>query len=242
MNSPNSDSTTRSYHSPRQRPWIIGISGASGICYARRVIELALSSTPDLELDIVASESAMRVMREEEGMNASVGRLRLEDLISPKLVEELGIDRLSSQVTIHSNRNIGSRIASGGYITSGMVIVPCSMKTIAAVAHGYGENLLQRAADVVLKEGRKLIVVPRETPLSVVHLENLLTLAKQQVRVLPAMPGFYHQPKTIEDLVDSVVTRILDHMGIELASTKRWGVSDDLDSSKELSKSGGILG
>lgn len=202
------------------RPWIIGITGASGICYARRLVELTLLEHPEVPLEIVASESALRVMREEEGVQASVGRLRLEDLVPAKLAA-----LHQSRVSIHSNRNIGSRIASGSFLTAGMVIVPCSMKTLAGVASGYCDNLVQRAADVVLKEGRTLIVVPRETPLSAIHLENMLRLSKMQARILPAMPGFYHQPHSIQDLVDTVVYRILDQMGLPAASAQRWGVA-----------------
>jgi 4-hydroxy-3-polyprenylbenzoate decarboxylase len=114
-----------------------------------------------------------------------------------------------------------------------MVIVPCSMKTLAAVAHGYGENLIARAADVVLKERRRLIVVPRETPLSAIHLQNMLRLARLGVAILPAMPGFYHRPETIDDLVEMMVMRILDQMGFEIDLAKRWSGSRPSDAIQE---------
>jgi 4-hydroxy-3-polyprenylbenzoate decarboxylase len=114
-------------------------------------------------------------------------------------------------------------IASGSHLTDGMVIAPCSMKTAAAVAHGLSSGLIERAADVTLKERRPLIVVPRETPFSVIHLENLLALARAGAHVVPAMPAFYHQPKSIDDLVAFVVGRILDHLGVPHTLVPRWG-------------------
>jgi len=199
------------------RPWVIGITGASGICYARGVVQALINNVPDVELDIVVSESALRVMQEEEGLKVSIGRLRLQDLVGEEVVLSS-----SQRVTFHSNKNIASSIASGSYLTAGMVIVPCSMKTLAAVANGYCENLIQRAADVILKEKRRLVIVPRETPLSVIHLENMLKLAKLDVRIVAAMPGFYQMPKSIQDLVDSFVMRVLDQMGFEINLAKRW--------------------
>ncbi|MFN8391963.1 MAG: flavin prenyltransferase UbiX [Bdellovibrionota bacterium] len=203
------------------KPWIIALTGASGTCYGRRLIELLLESVPDIQLDVIFSEAALRVLHEEEGIRTSVGRIQLEELIG-RPVSLLPEQR----VTVHSNRNIGATIASGSYLTEGMIIAPCSMKTLAAVANGYCENLIQRAADVVLKEKRKLIIVPRETPLSAIHLENMLKLARMDVRIVPAMPGFYQKPKTIADLVDNFTLRLADQMGFELAVGKRWGEKD----------------
>lgn len=197
----------------QNRPWIVGITGASGTLYARRLLRVLLEAVPDIRLEVVFSEGALRVMNEEEGLIASVGRISLQDLI--------GI--ASDRVTVHSNRNIGATIASGSYLTQGMVIVPCSMKTLAAVAHGYSDNLVQRAADVVLKERRRLVLVPRESPLSEIHLENMLKLARMGAYIVPAMPGFYSMPSSISDLVDSMVMRIIDQMGLEVNVQKRWG-------------------
>ena len=123
----------------------------------------------------------------------------------------------------HENKNLAAPIASGSFKTDGMIIVPCSMRTLGAVANGLSDNLLTRAADVVIKERRKLVVVPRETPLSVIHLENMLKLAKIGVTVMPAAPGFYHQPETIGDIVSIMVGRIFDQMDIQHNLFKPWG-------------------
>lgn len=200
----------------KNQPWIIGITGASGTIYARRMLQLLLEHAPTLEFEVVVSDSALRVMREEENLSLPA-HFSSEQL--------LGI--ATPRVRIHNNKNIGANIASGSYRTSGMVIVPCSMATLAAVSHGFGQNLIHRAADVVLKEGRKLILVPRETPLSAIHLENLLRLSKLGAAIVPAMPGFYHQPANIQDLVDMMVMKIVDQMGITLDVAPRWGAKDD---------------
>ncbi len=208
-------------HTPvrtRQKPWVIAITGASGICYARRLIEILLGSIADIQLEIVASEAGLRVMREEELSPTAVGRLSLEQLIGKPYA--LGEEQI---VTIHSNRNIGATIASGSYRTEGMIVVPCSMRTLAAISNGSADNLIQRAADVCLKEKSRLIIVPRETPLSAIHLRHLLRLAKLDVRIVPAMPGFYNRPASIDELVDGFVHRLIDQMGIELPHAKRWG-------------------
>lgn len=207
------------------KPWIIAITGASGTCYARKLIELLLNNFSEIKLEIIFSEAGLRVLREEENINISLNKDPLKDLIGQQLLS-------SQKVTIHNNRDIGASIASGSYLSAGMVIVPCSMKTLAALAHGYSENLIQRAADVILKEKRRLIIVPRETPVSEIHLENMLRLAKLGVRVVPAMPGFYQQPKVIADLVEHFCFKILDQMGLELDSSFRW---KSLDSEKNIS-------
>lgn len=196
-------------------PWIIAVTGASGTVYARRLIQMLLEFSPGIEIELVFSEAGLRVMREEEGISTGVSSVKLKKL--------LGFD--SSQVRIHNNRDIGASIASGSYPTSGMVIVPCSMRTLAAVSAGLAENLIHRAADVTLKEGRRLILVPRETPLSAIHLENMLRLSRLGVRILPAMPGFYHQPQSIQDLVDMMVMRIADQMGFQIDLSARWKVN-----------------
>jgi flavin prenyltransferase len=207
------------------KPWIVGITGASGTVYARRLLQVLLDERPELEFELIISEAALRVMREEEGISVSphsVTKLQLEKIIGAQ----------TDRVRMHNNRNIGASIASGSYITSGMVIVPCSMASLAAIANGFGQTLIHRAADVTMKEGRKLVLVPRETPLSVIHLENMLKLAKIGVSLVPAMPGFYHQPKKIEDIIDMMVMRILDQMGIELKIAKRWAVGEEVSKSK----------
>ena len=180
----------------------------------------------DIRLDVIVSPAGLRVLRDEEGLAVSPSRLRAECLVGmPTDALSADCDEPVSRVTMHDYRNLGASIASGSYPTRGMVIVPCSMKTLAAVAHGYAENLIARAADVVLKERRRLILVPRETPLSAIHLQNLLRLARLGVAIVPAMPGFYHRPETIDELVQMMVMRILDQMGFEIDLAKRWSGS-----------------
>jgi 4-hydroxy-3-polyprenylbenzoate decarboxylase len=215
------------------KPWVIAITGASGTCYGRRLVALLLEQIPGIKLDIVVSEAALRVMREEDGLATSVGRLTLGELIGRQSEQQF-----SRQVKIHSNRNIAASIASGSYLTEGMIIVPCSMRTLAAVANGISDNLIQRAADVVLKERRKLIIVPRETPLSAIQLENMLRLARLDVRVVPAMPGFYQQPKSIPDLIDNFVLRLADQMGLNLSCGKRWSETEQEGKKEKDSKRG----
>ncbi len=216
-------------HTDFNRPWIVGITGASGTLYARRLIRVLIEAVPELRLEVIFSEGALRVMKEEEGFISSVGRVSIPELIG------FSTDR----VTVHSNRNIGATVASGSYLTQGMVIVPCSMKTLAAVAHGYSDNLVQRAADVILKERRRLVLVPRESPLSEIHLENMLKLARMGAYIVPAMPGFYSMPKSIDELVDSMVMRIIDQMGLEVNVQKRW---DEIlhDARQKLSTGGAV--
>jgi 4-hydroxy-3-polyprenylbenzoate decarboxylase len=191
--------------------WIVGVTGASGVVYAQRL----LSVLPPLvdQLHVVFSESALRVLNEEEGIAVSGGALTLEKVCGSS----------ASNVTFYNPRDIGARIASGSMLCKGMVIIPCSMATVGAIAHGVHSHLIHRAADVTLKEGRKLIVVPRETPLSTIHLENLLTLSRAGARVLPAMPGFYHRPKTVDEIVDMLVMKVLDSMEIPNSLVTRWG-------------------
>jgi len=191
--------------------WILGVTGASGAAYALRL----LSVLPPLveHLHVVFSDAALRVLNEEEGMAVSASTLSLERLT--------GVS--AENVTFYNPRDIGARIASGSMLCRGMVIIPCSMATVGAIAHGVHSHLIHRAADVTLKEGRRLIVVPRETPLSTIHLENMLTLSRAGVRVLPAMPGFYHRPKTVSDIVDMLVMKVLDSMEIPNSLVTRWG-------------------
>jgi 4-hydroxy-3-polyprenylbenzoate decarboxylase len=204
--------------------WIIGITGASGTIYARRLIGAVVEHLPEVELDVVVSGAAMRVLAEEEGLVAARGRLTAELLAgSASPAVSVYRDRPPYALTLHEHRDIGASIASGSYPARGMVIAPCSMKTLAAVAHGYADNLISRAADVTIKERRPLILVPRETPLSVIHLQNMLRLAKLGAAIVPAMPGFYQRPATIGDLVDLMVMRILDQMGYQVDLAARWG-------------------
>ena len=123
---------------------------------------------------------------------------------------------------VHSQGDMGASISSGSFLTDGMVVIPCSMRTLAGIANGYGEHLVHRAADVILKERRRLVLVVRETPLSQVHLENMLKLARMGVVMLPPMPAFYNHPQSVDDIVDHIVARVLDQFGIEAPFAKRW--------------------
>ncbi len=183
-----------------KRKIVVGITGASGAPYARRLIGL-LRRRDDLEVAVCVSQTAPEVWALECG-----GDLR----------EEVG-------VPVWGVRDYKAPFASGSAGWEAMAVVPCSMGTVARIAHGISDTLLTRAADVMLKERRKLVVVPRETPLSVVHLENLAALARAGALVLPAMPSFYSKPATLEDAVDTVVGRVLDQLGVAHALGRRWG-------------------
>ena len=195
----------------RARKIVVGITGASGAPYARRLLEILapFATSGDVELGIVLSSTAPQVWALEVG-----GR-----------IDDLGIK-------VWSGRDYRAPFASGSAGWDAMVIIPCSMGTLGRVAHGMSESLLTRAADVMIKERRQLILVPRETPLSVIHLENMLTLAKAGALVLPAMPSFYGKRETVNDMVDTVVARVLDHLGFDSSLIHRWGSNDS--SSKDL--------
>jgi 4-hydroxy-3-polyprenylbenzoate decarboxylase len=198
----------------QRKVWVVGVTGASGVCYARRLLTV-LPSLVD-EVHVVFSESALRVLHDEEGIAASASSLSLDLLCGE------GMAAKSPNVTFYNPRDIGARIASGSMRTSGMVVIPCSMSTLGALAHGVPAHLVHRAADVMMKEGRRLILVPRETPLSAIHLNNMLTLARYGVAIVPAMPGFYTRPKSLDEVIDQVVMKVLDSMGIEHSLGKRW--------------------
>jgi 4-hydroxy-3-polyprenylbenzoate decarboxylase len=178
------------------------MSGATGAIYGVRLLEV-LSSMPDVETHLVVSRWAEST-------------ILLETPYKPADVKALAD-------VVHPYENQAAPISSGSFVVQAMVVVPCSMKTLAAIRHGFADNLLARAADVTLKEGRKLILVPRESPLSQVHLENMLGLARMGVTILPPMPAFYSGETTIQDIVDHTVGRILDQLGLEHALTRRWG-------------------
>ncbi len=191
----------------------IGITGASGALYAQRLL-VRLNESPEVErIDLVISRAGIRVCGEELGLNVAGTERRV-------VRELLGCD--SDKVIIHSASDIGATIASGSYLSDGMVIVPCSMNTLACIAAGISRDLIHRAADVTLKENQPLLLVPRETPLSAVHLENMLKLARLGVRIIPAIPSFYHHPQTIDDLVEHFTHRLLDHLGITHEQKTRW--------------------
>lgn len=191
-------------------PIILAITGASGAPYAVRLLEiLAMHHVPTW---LMISRHGWRLLTEECGIN--------DDRELTKATVGGGGDW--SSVRVFDDKDRGAEPASGSAKSGGMVVCPCSMGTVAAIAHGTSRSLIERAADVVLKERRTLILVPRETPLSLVHLRNLTLATEAGAIVLPAAPGFYHKPQKVSDLVDFVVQRIVDHLGLDIQLVKRW--------------------
>jgi flavin prenyltransferase len=198
-----------------RRPSIaIGITGASGALYATRTLAALLERGVHVEL--IVSDYGRRLLRDELGEAASVDRL------VPFLAEKYGPGVAAGSVTSHNNRDHGATLASGSHGCSGMAIVPCSMKTLAAVAHGLSRSLIERAADVMLKERRRLVIVPRETPMSLPQLRNLVLCAEAGAMILPAMPAFYQLPKTLDDLADFMAGKILSALGFEHELYPPW--------------------
>lgn len=179
---------------------VVGITGASGSVYAVRLIDVLREQ--GIEVHVVITDSGQRVLDYECGVT---------------------MEELSRRVDVlYPNTDVGAAIASGSFRMDAMVILPCSMKTAGAIAHGVTDDLLTRAADVTLKEGRRLLLVPRETPMHEIHLENLLRLARAGAVIMPAAPGFYHRPETLDGLVNMMVGKILDRLGIEAELFTRW--------------------
>lgn len=179
---------------------IVAITGASGVIYGKRLLEILRDK--GIETHLVISKAAEKIIEHELGTTKEP------------------FEKLASYV--HEVDDWSSPIVSGSYKTDGMIIAPCSMKTLAGIANGFAENVILRAADVVLKEQRKLVIVPRETPLNAVHLKNMLYLARQGAFIVPAIPAFYHRPKTINSLIDFIVGKLLDLLGINHTLYKRW--------------------
>jgi len=188
-------------------PIILALTGASGAPYAVRLLDvLARNKVP---VELIISSHGWRLLETESD-----------------IVDDAGLKRATggdwSSITVYPDDDRGAKPASGSHRTRGMVICPCSMGTVAAIAGGTSRSLVERAADVQLKERRKLILVPRETPLSLVHLRNLVTVTEAGAIVLPAAPGFYHRPTAVDQLVDFIVQRILDQLGLDIALAPRW--------------------
>jgi len=196
-------------------PLILGITGASGQIYAVRSLKFLLEA--GYTVDLVASKSTYLVWQAEYGQRIPVEPERQEQFWR----QQAGVET-AGKLRCHPWGDVGATIASGSFRTVGMVVTPCSMSTVAKLAAGLSSDLLERAADVQLKEGRSLILVPRETPFSLIHLRNLTTLAEAGARIVPAIPAWYHQPQSIEDLVDFVVARTLDQLGIDCVPLRRW--------------------
>jgi 4-hydroxy-3-polyprenylbenzoate decarboxylase len=193
---------------------VIAVTGASGALYATRTLAALLSRGIGVEL--IVSDFGRRLLRDELGDAAAVDRLM------PYLAEKYGADVAAGHVVLHSNRDLGAAIASGSHGCSGMAIVPCSMKTLAAVAHGLSRNLIERAADVMLKEQRRLVIVPRETPMSLPQLRNMVLCAEAGAMILPAMPAFYQRPETLDDLADFMAGKVLSALGFEHNLYPAW--------------------
>lgn len=189
-------------------PVTLAITGASGAPYGVRLLELL--ATHQVPTWLMVSRHGWRLIEEECGISDDAG-----------LKKATGGDW--SSVTVFDDDQRGALPASGSARSAGMVVCPCSMGTVAAIAHGTSRSLIERAADVALKERRRLILVPRETPLSLVHLRNLTLVTEAGAIVLPAAPGFYHRPAKVSDLVDFIVQRVLDQLGVEIELVKRWG-------------------
>ncbi|ANE49016.1 aromatic acid decarboxylase [Paenibacillus swuensis] len=191
------------------------MSGASGAPYGITIVQSLLSQ--GFTVHLLVTEAGWRVLKEEQGWDATRRPATLE--------EHFG--GYPGKLKHHPMSDIGAGIASGSFRTEGMVIVPCSMGTLAAVANGLSDNLLERAADVMLKEARPLLLVPRETPLHAVHLENMLKLTQLGARLIPAMPAFYHGPQSLQDMVNFMAGKVLDAMRVEHELYRRWGATED---------------
>ena len=195
-------------------PLILGVSGASGLIYAVRALKFLLEA--DYAIELVASKSTYVVWQSEQNIQMPANPVKQEQFWR----QQTGVET-NGKLRCHLWGNVGANIASGSFRTLGMVVIPCSMSTVAKLAAGLSSDLLERSADVQLKEGRKLVIVPRETPFSLIHLRNLTTLAEAGARIVPAIPAWYHNPQTIEDLVDFVVARTLDQFDIDIP-IQRW--------------------
>ena len=193
----------------------VAITGASGTIYGQRVLQLLVASGVVETVNLIMSGTAATVAQVELGLN-------LKDLDPARINSWLGLPRGSKQIRYWRLDNLAAKPSSGSNKQAGMIIVPCSMGTLGAIASGAGTNLIHRAADVCLKEQRKLVLVPRETPYNPIHLENMLRLSRAGACILPASPGFYHRPKTIEDLVEHLCFRILDQFDIPHSKKSQW--------------------
>ncbi|MDD9176742.1 UbiX family flavin prenyltransferase [Aliivibrio finisterrensis] len=198
-----------------KRAITLAMTGASGAPYGLRLLECLLAA--DYHVYFLISSAARVVMATEHSLKLPSG----PDAMKAALVEHLGCN--ADNLTVCGKEDWFSPVASGSAAPKQMIVCPCSAGSVASIAHGISDNLIERAADVVLKERGQLILVVRETPFSTLHLENMLKLSQMGATIMPAAPGFYHQPQSIEDLVDFMVARILDHLGVEQGLVPRWG-------------------
>jgi flavin prenyltransferase len=196
-------------------PIVVAITGASGAPYAVRLLEQLVAAKRGVQL--IVSSHGLRLLQTEMAIE-SVAALR----------DSVGVAAWDRHVTVFDDNDRGAAPASGSALNAGMVICPCSMGTVSAIAVGASRSLVERAADVALKERRPLLLVPRETPLSAIHLENMLRVTRAGAVVMPASPGFYHRPASVDDLVNFIVARVLDHLGVPQRLVERWG-SDEAE-------------
>jgi flavin prenyltransferase len=191
----------------------VGISGASGVIYAQRLLIQLEDSREVRQVNLVVSGPGRRVISDELDVSPTGD--------TEQMVAEM-IGRTSTKIVVFHPGDIGATIASGSYPVDAMAIIPCSASTLGVLASGSSRNLLHRAADVCLKEGRKLVIVPRETPLSIIHLENMLKLRQAGAMIVPAMPAFYHKPADIVSMADHFVYRVMDHLGLQHSQETMW--------------------
>lgn len=186
----------------RPRRIVVALTGATGATYGVQLLK-RLHATPGIESHLIVSDAATLTLHQELGL------------------QRRDVEALAH--VVHRNRDIGASIASGSYQVDGMVVAPCSMKTLAAVAHGFSDNLVTRAADVILKERRRLVLMVRETPFNLAHLRNMTSVTEMGGIIFPPLPSFYHRPATIADMVEHTVDRVVDLLGIENSDAARWG-------------------
>lgn len=206
-------------------PLILGVSGASGLIYAVRAIKYLLEA--DYVVELVASKASYQVWQGEQNI-----QMPGEPGAQAEFWRQRAGVPAQGELRCHRWGDVGATIASGSYRCGGMVVIPCSMGTVAKLAMGMSSDLLERAADVQIKEGKPLVVVPRETPFSLIHLRNLTSLAEAGVRIVPAIPAWYHNPQSVEDLVDFVIARALDQLAIDCVPLGRWqggGMNQEAD-------------
>ncbi len=196
------------------KTWILAITGASGAVLGIRVLEELLAKGS--KVHVLISSQAFGIIHGETGLD-------FRGETDADTQKALSRAFKSDNVFFHSEGNLYAPISSGSYKTAGMLVVPCSMKTLAAIAYGFADSIITRAADVCLKEGRSLLLSPREMPFSAVHLENMLRLARLGVKIAPPVPAFYHKPESLEDIVNFVAGKILDAVGVENNLFNRWG-------------------
>lgn len=189
--------------------YILAITGASGSIFGMRVLEELLKTS---DVHLVISSNTFSIIKSETGIDLSVDTEKI-------IRQRYGTDRLF----FYEDKYMEAPVASGSFKTEGMLVVPCSMKTLSGIACGYANNLIERAADVTLKEGRTLLLAPREMPFSAIHLENMLKLARLGVRIAPPVPAFYHNPQHLDDMVNFIAGKMLDSVGIEHELFRRWG-------------------